>query len=97
MTTARRKQVCLDVTTVYHCVTRCVRRLYLCGYGKLTHRNHDQRRAWTEDRLLLLAEVSSSLSYTHTEYDGYLQLLSLDNPSTVNYLFLMFLKENIEC
>ena len=57
MTTARRKQVCLDVTTVYHCVTRCVRRSFLCGYDKLTRKNYNHRRAWIEDRLLLLAEV----------------------------------------
>ena len=57
MTTARRKQLRLDVTSVYHCVTRCVRRSFLCGYDKLTRKNYDHRRAWIEQRLLLLAEV----------------------------------------
>lgn len=57
MTIARRNQVCLEVTPVYHCVTWCVRRSYLCGYDTLTRRNCDHRLAWIEDRLLLLAEV----------------------------------------
>ncbi len=57
MTTARRKQLRLDVTPVYHCVTRCVRRSFLCGYDKLTRKNYDHRRAWIEQRLLLLAEI----------------------------------------
>ncbi len=57
MTIARRKQICLDVTSVYHCISRCVRRSFLCGYDKLSKKNYDHRRAWIEDRLLLLAEV----------------------------------------
>lgn len=57
MTIARRRQICLEVTPYYHCITRCVRRSYLCGYDKLTKQNFDHRRGWIENRLLLLAEV----------------------------------------
>ena len=57
MTTARRQQICLGITPFYHCVTRCVRRAYLCGYDRVGKRNLDHRRQWIEDRLVLFAEV----------------------------------------
>ena len=57
MTTARRQQICLGITPFYHCVTRCVRRAYLCGYDRVSERNLDYRRQWIEDRLVVLAEV----------------------------------------
>mgnify|MGYP005667033779 CR=1 FL=1 len=57
MTRARETQISLDVTPYYHCVSRCVRRAFLCGKDSYTGANYEHRRQWVEDRLLLLAEV----------------------------------------
>ncbi|MBL4782781.1 MAG: transposase, partial [Porticoccaceae bacterium] len=51
MTRARSQQVSLEATPYYHCVSRCVRRAFLCG------ESFEHRRGWVEDKLLALAQV----------------------------------------
>jgi hypothetical protein len=57
MTLPRSRQICLEQTRYYHCMSRCVRRAYLCGYDHQSGRNYEHRRQWVEDRLSFLASV----------------------------------------
>ena len=51
MTMARGSLVDSTVTPYYHCISRCVRRAFLCGEGR------EDRKQWIEDRLQELAGI----------------------------------------
>ena len=57
MATARKKQISLVDTKYYHCVSRCVRRAFLCGKDSLTGKSYEHRRDWIEQKLATLAKV----------------------------------------
>lgn len=47
----RKTLVSLEATAYYHCISRCVRRAFLCGDS------FEHRREWVENRILELASV----------------------------------------
>lgn len=53
----RRTQVSLDATPYYHCVSRCVRRAFLCGTDSVSSQSFEHRRQWIEDKLYDLTRV----------------------------------------
>ncbi len=59
MPQSRKTQVSLIDTPYYHCVSRCVRRSFLCGTDKYTGQSYEHRRGWVEERLLFLSSVFS--------------------------------------
>ena len=57
MTRARRELISLESTPYYHCVSRCVRRAFLCAQDHYSQRNFDHRRQRILDRLKQLTDV----------------------------------------
>ena len=53
----RRLQISLEATPFYHCVSRCVRRAFLCGTDVVTGRSYEHRRQQIESALLRLADI----------------------------------------
>jgi len=57
MTQPRFAQVAASDTPWYHCVSRCVRRAFLCGVDAYSGISYEHRRGWIADRLQRLASV----------------------------------------
>lgn len=56
MTTARKQLVSVESTPYYHCVSRCVRRSFLCGTDPHTKQSYQHRRDWIENKIYSLAK-----------------------------------------
>lgn len=56
MTTRRSNEFRKDEVGTYHCVSRCVRRAFLCGVDTYSGVSYEHRRSWVRSRLALLVE-----------------------------------------
>ncbi len=75
MTQARSLLVPANAHGVYHCVSRCVRRAWLCGQDPLTGADHEHRRQWVEDRLAQLAELYAVSIWAYAVMSNHLHIV----------------------
>jgi REP element-mobilizing transposase RayT len=78
MTMPRRQLVDASVTRYYHCISRCVRRAFLCGEG-VTH-----RKAWIEARLEVLAKQFAVSVCGFAILDNHLHVLCRLDPGVAD-------------
>jgi len=57
MTQSRDSLISLADTPYYHCISRCVRRAFLCGEDKLSGQSFEHRRQWMIDRIRYLTDL----------------------------------------
>ena len=57
MPQARYRLVDTRTTPYYHCISRCVRRAFLCGLDRFSGKNFDHRKQWILDRIRQLSSV----------------------------------------
>ncbi|MEX0963134.1 MAG: transposase [Pseudohongiellaceae bacterium] len=57
MTRPRSALVSLEETPYYHCISRCVRRAFLCGQDRFTGKSFNHRKPWLVKRFRLLSGV----------------------------------------
>lgn len=75
MATPRRLLVDKNVSGIYHCISRCVRRAYLCG-GEYEH-----RRAWIEQRLAELFDVFAIRPAAYVILSNHMHLVLKTEPA----------------
>jgi hypothetical protein len=80
MTSPRGQLVDPATPGYYHCVTRCVRRAFLCGADRETGDSFEHRKAWVEERILELGEIFAVGVYAYAVMSNHVHVVLYVDP-----------------
>ena len=83
MTTARSAIAPVGSAGYYHCVSRCVRRAWLCGEDRLSGKCYDHRRDWVVTRVTELASIFGVRVLAYAAMSNHLHLALEFDPAWV--------------
>lgn len=81
MPAPRYRQVSIETTPYYHCISRCVRRAFLCGSDPLTGFNFEHRRGWIVKRIKRVCSVFAVDLCAYAVMSNHYHIVVKINPS----------------
>ena len=83
MTYPRHQIVEPNAAAFVHCVSRCVRRAFLCGKDAYSGRSYEHRKDWVEKRLLALAECFAVSLYAYAVMSNHVHVVLHVDPQAI--------------
>lgn len=84
MPTARKHTVVPGQPGFFHCVSRCVRRAWLCGTDSVSGNNYDHRRDWMIKRMHLITTCFAIDVYAYAFMDNHYHIVLYVDPERVD-------------
>lgn len=86
MTIARNKIIDPSFPGFYHCVSRCVRRAFLCGKDKYSNKDYEYRREWVVRRMAFLLDFFAIELASYAIMHNHLHTVLRSRPDLVEEL-----------